>query len=69
MCIELSLSIAVALETLQVELISLSLTVDIAVSRGEIPCQGKNPACPTPGNFFFFLNIYIFLNLFGCTGS
>ena len=53
MCIELSLSIAVALETLQVELMSLSLTVDIAVSRGEIPCQGKNPACPTPGNFFF----------------
>ena len=58
MCIELPLSIAVALERLQVELVSLSLTVDIAVSRGEYPAKPRIQPVSALGTFFFF-NIFL----------
>ena len=55
MCIELPLSIAVALERLQVELVSLSLTVDIAVSRGEYPAKPRIQPVSALGTFFFLI--------------
>lgn len=46
MCIELLLSIVVALEMLQVELVSLSVTVDTTVAGKAVAHQAKNPAFP-----------------------
>lgn len=51
MCIELLLSIVVALEMLQVERVFLSVTVDTTVGWRTTACQAKNPALPHPGNF------------------